>query len=93
MNEGIELHDSELAAVEFSDGSALVSLSPAYVHRDGSGWLQDATVTIRGAASAPSIAGLPIARRALFWRRRGALSRTIFARCRAPKHPEKVNVG
>jgi hypothetical protein len=59
MNEGIELHDSELAAVEFSDGSALVSLRPAYVHRDGLGWLHDATVTIRGAASAPSIADLP----------------------------------
>ena len=59
MNEGIELHDSELAAVEFRDGSVLISLSPAYIHRDGSGWLQDATVTIRGATSTPSIADLP----------------------------------
>ena len=54
MNEGIELHDSELAAVSFSGGEAVVSLSRAYIHRttgqpgvdSGSGWLQPATLTL-----------------------------------------------
>jgi hypothetical protein len=61
VNEGIELHDSELAAVDSRDGSVHLTLSPAYIHRGGSGWLQDATLTIRGAGSAPSIADLPAA--------------------------------
>ena len=54
MNEAIELHDSELVAVTFSGGEAVVSLSPAYIHRSigqpgtdaGSGLLQPATLTL-----------------------------------------------
>ena len=54
MNEAIELHDSELVAATFSGGEAVVSLSPAYIHRSigqpgtdaGSGLLQPATLTL-----------------------------------------------
>jgi len=67
VNEGIELHDSGLSAVTFGDGSAIVSLSPAYVHRSpgtpgsdaGSGWTQDATLTFAETWAVPSLAGLP----------------------------------
>ena len=67
MNEGIELHDSELSAVSFSDGSAVVSLSPAYLHRSsgvpgsdaGSGWSQPATLTFAGTSPVSLPAKLP----------------------------------
>lgn len=67
MNEGIELHDSELAAVSFSGGEAVVSFSPAYIHRttgspgvhSGSGWLQPATLTLSGAPHVSTPASLP----------------------------------
>ena len=67
MNEGIELHDSELLAVSFGDGCAVVSLSPAYVHRSlgipgsdaGSGWTQAATLTFAGTTAVPSPTALP----------------------------------
>jgi hypothetical protein len=67
VNEGIELHDSELSAVSFRDGSAVVSLSPAYVHRSsgvpgtdvGSGWSQPATLTFTGTSPVPIPTELP----------------------------------
>ncbi len=67
MNEGIELHDSELAAVTCSDGEAVVLLSPAYIHRSvgtpcvdaGSGWLQQATLTISSASLSSTPTALP----------------------------------
>ncbi len=67
MNEGIELHDSELAAVSFSGGEAVVSFSHAYVHRSagtpgvdaGSGWSQPATLTVGGVSPFPLPALLP----------------------------------
>ena len=66
MNEAIELHDSELVAVSFSDGEAVVSFS-AYIHRStgtpgvdaGSGWSQPATLAI-ASASMSSVVELPL---------------------------------
>lgn len=46
----IELHDSSLAAVEKDGDAAVVKLRPAYIHRDGKGWRQDADLRV-GAAS------------------------------------------
>jgi len=68
VNERIELHDSTLASVSFSDGLAVVLLAPAYIHRShglpgsdaGSGWLQSATLTFAGASPVSSPAGLPV---------------------------------
>ena len=67
MNEAIELHDSELAAVTFSSGSAVLSLSSAYIHRStgrpgldaGSGWSQRATLTFGDTIPIPSLPQLP----------------------------------
>jgi hypothetical protein len=67
VNEAIELHDSELAAVSFRDGCAIVSFRPAYIHHSqgvpgsdpGSGWLQNATLTFSDASPAPSPSQLP----------------------------------
>jgi len=42
----IELHDSRLASVVVEGGVATVRLRPAYVHRDGEGWSQDADLII-----------------------------------------------
>ena len=60
MNEAIELHDSELGAVTLTDDTAILSLRPANLHRSagrpgsdaGSGWSQDATITILGVTHA-----------------------------------------
>ncbi|MGB8356920.1 MAG: hypothetical protein WCD79_23690 [Chthoniobacteraceae bacterium] len=67
MNEVIELHDSDLAAVEFANETAILSLRPAYIHRSegrpgidaGSGWIQDATLTIFAAESVVPPSRLP----------------------------------
>ncbi|WP_139351974.1 hypothetical protein [Polaromonas sp. A23] len=45
----IELHDSTLAAVRMEDGTAVVELRPAYIHRDAKGWTQDADLRIGNA--------------------------------------------
>lgn len=58
MNEGIELHDSAIAAISVSEASTVVSFSNAYVHRSsgvagvesGSVYLQPATLTFTRAA-------------------------------------------
>lgn len=67
MNEGLELHDSRLIAVSCRNGEAVVSLSPAYIHRTpgipgvdpGSGWWQPATLTLGAASPVPAPALLP----------------------------------
>jgi hypothetical protein len=38
----IELHDSDVTSIVLDNGAATVKLRPAYVHRDGKGWSQDA---------------------------------------------------
>jgi hypothetical protein len=58
MNERIELHDSNLAAVTISGEEAVVSFAPAYIHRSagrpgvdaGTGWWQQAMLTFAGAS-------------------------------------------
>jgi hypothetical protein len=67
VNEGIELHDSELASVSVSGSEAVVSFSSAYIHRttgtpgvdSGSGWLQPATLTLTDAFPFSSPVVLP----------------------------------
>ena len=57
MNEAIELHDSDLAAVKVAGDAVILCFHPAYIHRSagkpgidaGTGWTQDATITISGA--------------------------------------------
>ena len=43
----IELHDSDVSSIVNDQGVATVRLRPAYVHRDGKGWSQDADIVIR----------------------------------------------
>lgn len=42
----IELHDSKLSAIEQIEKDIQIAFSPAYVHRDGKGWLQEAIVIV-----------------------------------------------
>lgn len=45
----IELHDSLLAEIEQQPGFAVLRLRPAYVHRNGKGWRQDADIVVGSA--------------------------------------------
>ena len=45
----IELHDSEISAIESGGGGILVKFSHAYVHKDGKGWSQKAELLINSA--------------------------------------------
>ena len=59
MNQEIELHDSELAAISSLGDQIILSFEPAYIHRSlgrpgidpGTGWTQDVTLTIRGVSA------------------------------------------
>jgi hypothetical protein len=42
----IELHDSELSRIEQRGDSVHIYLSPAYIHRDGKGWLQEVEIVV-----------------------------------------------
>jgi hypothetical protein len=42
----IELHDSEVSAIEQCSSDAIVRFSHAYVHRNGKGWSQEAELRI-----------------------------------------------
>jgi hypothetical protein len=57
----IELHDSRLAAVEMLAGDAVFKLRPAYIHRDGKGWRQDADLIIGSATIDGPAVELPAA--------------------------------
>jgi hypothetical protein len=46
----IELHDSRLEAIEADGDAAVVKLRPAYIHRDGKGWRQNADLRVGAAA-------------------------------------------
>src|SRR4051812_42195582 len=67
MKQSIELHDSKLAAVSFRSGEAVVSFSPAYIHRStgrpgidaGTVWVQPVTLTIGGASLVSTPTSLP----------------------------------
>ena len=49
----IELHDSRLASIAKVDTTAsiVLGLSPAYLHRDGKGWVQEAQIVIAAATA------------------------------------------
>lgn len=57
MNVAIELHDSNLVAIEERDGMVVVRLEPAYIHKSdgvpgfdrGTGWVQFAKMEIQSA--------------------------------------------
>ncbi len=55
----IELHDSRLAAVKAEGGRVTLELRPAYVHKDGKGWTQDADLVITDAKAPPALPQLP----------------------------------
>ena len=69
MNEAIELHASELAAITWRGDQAVISLSPAYIHRSagtpgaspGFGCWQSATLIIGGASLVSKPARFPAA--------------------------------
>lgn len=44
----VELHDSQLTAVRSDAQRVTLELRPAYVHRDGKGWRQNANIEIAG---------------------------------------------
>ena len=48
----IELHDSRLAEIRREGVTLVLRLSPAYIHRDGKGWSQEAELVVAGGASA-----------------------------------------
>jgi hypothetical protein len=58
-NRMIELHDSEIASVEFDAGTAIITFSHAYIHKSdgvpgvdpGTGWSQRAELRIRKASN------------------------------------------
>ncbi|MEW8220242.1 MAG: hypothetical protein AB2770_17945 [Candidatus Thiodiazotropha taylori] len=56
----IELHDSELSAIDRSEDSIHVHLSPAYIHRDGKGWSQDVEIVVSEAIVEGEGVDLPI---------------------------------
>jgi hypothetical protein len=70
-NRAIEIHDAMLARLSLEGGDARLHFSEVYIHesqgipgRDaGSGWVQEARVTISGAGSKfRSLSGPPISR-------------------------------
>jgi len=49
----IELHDSRVASASVVDDAFVINFAPAYVHRDGKGWVQDARLVVRAAVVEP----------------------------------------
>jgi hypothetical protein len=43
----IELHDSRVSAISLDHGVTTINLRPAYIHRDGKGWSQDADIIVQ----------------------------------------------
>ena len=56
----IELHDSRLAEVRHDALATTIRLSPAYVHRDGKGWSQQAELVIAGGIDNALDLALPV---------------------------------
>jgi len=56
----IELHDSRLAEIPREGVALILRLSPAYIHRDGKGWRQEAELVVAGGASSAIPVELPI---------------------------------
>ena len=49
----IELHDSVVGSATIVEDALVIDFTPAYVHRDGKGWVQDARLVLRGAVVEP----------------------------------------
>ena len=45
----VEIHDSKLARIERRGSNVHISLSPAYIHRDGKGWNQEVEIIVHEA--------------------------------------------
>ena len=56
----IELHDSQLAEIRREGAVLILRLSPAYIHRDGKGWSQEAELVVADGASGAIPVELPI---------------------------------
>ena len=67
-NQAIELHDSTLAAIQESDGDAVIELRPAYIHASdgkpgsdpGDGLLQDADIIVSNPMQFPVLHGIDL---------------------------------
>ena len=67
-NRAIEIHDSVLAAVSFSQGEAQLHFSSVYIHQSdgvplrdaGSGWVQKAVLRIHNAKVEGAFSELPV---------------------------------
>jgi hypothetical protein len=55
----VELHDSFLASLVKKNDAAVLQLRPAYIHRDGKGWRQNADLNIGRAEVELGTASLP----------------------------------
>ena len=68
VNSVIEIHDSRLESVEQLGENMILRLSPAYIHKStgepgvnvGTGWTQDALVTIEGVSAKRIAEALPV---------------------------------
>jgi hypothetical protein len=67
VNATIELHDSEVAAIDQLDGAVTVHFSPAYLHKSegrpgldhGSGWVQNAKLSFTNGCAFGDLPELP----------------------------------
>jgi hypothetical protein len=66
MNESLELHDSELAEIEWRGDALVLTFAPAYVHRSptlpgesATGWLETAIVVLLRATLHSTLPALP----------------------------------
>jgi len=67
-NHAIEIHDSVLAAVSFSQGEAKLHFSSVYIHQSdgvplrdaGSGWVQEAVLRIHDASMEGAFSEFPV---------------------------------
>jgi hypothetical protein len=55
----IELHDSRVSAIALDHGVTTVNLRPAYIHRDGKGWSQDADIIVQASTLDATQADFP----------------------------------
>jgi hypothetical protein len=68
INSAIEIHDSVLSSVEQQGAKTILRLTPAYIHKsdgipgvdNGSGWVQDAIVTIDGSMAEVAVLEYPV---------------------------------
>jgi hypothetical protein len=67
INSAIEIHDSVLGAIEQQSGKTILRLTPAYIHKsagipgveNGSGWVQNAILTIDVSAGDVAVQDFP----------------------------------